>query len=84
MGDVIGGVKGTEAREFMEEEELAGIEGCHCTSDLSSLVWCPPIGFVNLLYGFLVPEQAWLPFPVSFFWQAELQVMYSAIAETIV
>lgn len=33
---MIGSVKGTEAREFVEK--LAGIEGCHCISNLSSLV----------------------------------------------
>lgn len=35
---MIDAVKGSEAREFVEEEELAGIEGCQYIGNLSLLV----------------------------------------------
>lgn len=35
---MIGGVKEAEAREFVEEKELAGIKGCQSIGNLSSLV----------------------------------------------
>lgn len=66
--DVIHGVKRTEAKEFVEEKELAGKMGWQSVGNLSSLFWCPPVASANSLYDlFLALKWTWGPVPIFFF-----------------